>query len=502
MADRGYGYAYDSPNRQPSHNSYSSQYKYRRDDPRVMRGQQQRRSGARDQPQRSSSRSPAPRSYGIESLAPRSPTYDSEEGDGRSYNSRRYDPSPSRRHQTPSRRSPAPTHSSHHSSRVQSAEPSNRDSVEKQLIRRIQSLEEQLKLVRHQQRLFISFMQTANQKFIALESEMRNMKANTARNSGRSEPELNSFHDYNSVNSREDSFGVRKSSKPSSGKNSARNRWREASEFAQKYEQEQMHEKEEENERVIARERDERQRLEKKEKRRLEQEERRRLEQKERQRLEREERELAEKRRATNEASPSYDYEEEEDDEFENNYDALTKPKGNNMYESPPSQIPGGPGGVGDAEEPDPYAPPVETKPCPFCGRRFRPEVLKRHLKLKICQKKRKQYKVKRVEEKVRKDRKAERKFEAAKRQAKSKPKWKKDRDAFRDAMKQARIVRKALKEGKDLRDLPPPPSRPVEDDRTPCPHCGRRFNADVAARHIPKCKNIRAKPKRLVSKR
>ena len=27
------------------------------------------------------------------------------------------------------------------------------------------------------------------------------------------------------------------------------------------------------------------------------------------------------------------------------------------------------------------------------------------------------------------------------------------------------------------------------------CPHCGRRFNENAAERHIPKCKDIIAKP-------
>ena len=34
---------------------------------------------------------------------------------------------------------------------------------------------------------------------------------------------------------------------------------------------------------------------------------------------------------------------------------------------------------------------------------------------------------------------------------------------------------------------------------RTPCPNCGRKFNSKAAERHIPLCKNIKAKPKVLI---
>jgi hypothetical protein len=30
---------------------------------------------------------------------------------------------------------------------------------------------------------------------------------------------------------------------------------------------------------------------------------------------------------------------------------------------------------------------------------------------------------------------------------------------------------------------------------RVPCPHCGRRFAQLTAERHVPKCKDIQAKP-------
>ncbi|WIA44029.1 hypothetical protein OEZ86_010401 [Tetradesmus obliquus] len=39
------------------------------------------------------------------------------------------------------------------------------------------------------------------------------------------------------------------------------------------------------------------------------------------------------------------------------------------------------------------------------------------------------------------------------------------------------------------------PAAQPVEDNRIPCPHCGRRFAELAAERHIPKCSEIRAKP-------
>ena len=41
-----------------------------------------------------------------------------------------------------------------------------------------------------------------------------------------------------------------------------------------------------------------------------------------------------------------------------------------------------------------------------------------------------------------------------------------------------------------------PLPEEQEIDDRVPCPHCGRKFAALPAERHIAKCKDIRAKPK------
>ena len=77
-------------------------------------------------------------------------------------------------------------------------------------------------------------------------------------------------------------------------------------------------------------------------------------------------------------------------------------------------------------------------------------------------------------------------------------PKWKRDHAAFQAALKAGRQLKAAQEAGIPLSSLPPPPSIPDHDDRTACPHCGRRFNQQAAERHIPKCTSIAAKPKML----
>eukprot|EP01062_Namystynia_karyoxenos_P069572 TRINITY_DN6504_c0_g2_i1.p1 TRINITY_DN6504_c0_g2~~TRINITY_DN6504_c0_g2_i1.p1 ORF type:complete len:618 (+),score=145.35 TRINITY_DN6504_c0_g2_i1:96-1856(+) len=65
--------------------------------------------------------------------------------------------------------------------------------------------------------------------------------------------------------------------------------------------------------------------------------------------------------------------------------------------------------------------------------------------------------------------------------------KWKAQSEQFQAAMRAARTVQQ-VEAGQlpasALASLPQP-----ADDRTPCPHCGRKFAAEVAERHIPKCK-------------
>jgi rubrerythrin len=71
--------------------------------------------------------------------------------------------------------------------------------------------------------------------------------------------------------------------------------------------------------------------------------------------------------------------------------------------------------------------------------------------------------------------------------------KWKNDSERFREAMRAAREVTKALESG---RPLPPPVMSAPDSSLIPCPHCNRRFNEKAADRHIPLCQSIKAKPK------
>jgi Zn finger protein HypA/HybF involved in hydrogenase expression len=63
---------------------------------------------------------------------------------------------------------------------------------------------------------------------------------------------------------------------------------------------------------------------------------------------------------------------------------------------------------------------------------------------------------------------------------------WKQQREQLRAALRAAR--------GGD-KGSAAEPTVEIVDYRTQCPHCQRKFNADVADRHIPKCAEARARP-------
>lgn len=80
---------------------------------------------------------------------------------------------------------------------------------------------------------------------------------------------------------------------------------------------------------------------------------------------------------------------------------------------------------------------------------------------------------------------------------------WRKQSQAFRAAIRAARNVSMAEKKSKEtgipLHKLLPQQPAPRDDaayaDYVTCPTCGRRFNQNAGARHIPKCKDIVNKP-------
>ena len=136
--------------------------------------------------------------------------------------------------------------------------------------------------------------------------------------------------------------------------------------------------------------------------------------------------------------------------------------------------------------------------PCNLCGRTFRESVIDRHENAcRVANKKRKAYDVKghRLEgiegidevphyEPPPPPRSAmgNARGGAPASAAAKLPKWKVQHLQFQAF----------IKNGAKGEAAPPP------DDRVACPHCSRKFAEDVAARHIPKCSNIFAKPKSL----
>ena len=157
-------------------------------------------------------------------------------------------------------------------------------------------------------------------------------------------------------------------------------------------------------------------------------------------------------------------------------------------------------------------APVGEQRQCTNCGRSFNPKPYEKHIT--ICHKVNKKrdvfdMKAKRLvdpeqEKLARQAARDERRGGGASRNPRSateravgggggssKAKWKKESESFRQAMRANRQVAQAIATGAPL----PPPTPSENPDYIACPTCGRRFNQKAGERHIPLCKNIRAKP-------
>lgn len=75
-----------------------------------------------------------------------------------------------------------------------------------------------------------------------------------------------------------------------------------------------------------------------------------------------------------------------------------------------------------------------------------------------------------------------------------AKKNWRAQHEQFIAAIRYAKMATAVEAGGGSIADLPPPP-KSENPDYVQCPHCSRKFNQTAAERHIPKCKDIKAKP-------
>jgi hypothetical protein len=137
----------------------------------------------------------------------------------------------------------------------------------------------------------------------------------------------------------------------------------------------------------------------------------------------------------------------------------------------------------------------IERAQCGICHRQFNVDVLERHRRAceKAANSKRRTFDSRKHRIEGTELASVQRASPAVETKAKSD--WRARSEDFRRSMKAARQVDNILKNGGTAKDLPPP-TYSDNSHLTPCPYCGRRFNTEAAARHIPSCKNTVNKPK------
>lgn len=139
-----------------------------------------------------------------------------------------------------------------------------------------------------------------------------------------------------------------------------------------------------------------------------------------------------------------------------------------------------------------------QLQECPDCGRKFNPDAFDKHSRVckKVFASKRKVF-----------DSKEQRGAEGAQNAAPSRPappgrrinpaippkgakegkssKWKMQSEQFRANLRAAKLSEEG---GQAYEDATKQASAYNAQGLTPCPHCGRSFNEEAAARHIPIC--------------
>lgn len=143
----------------------------------------------------------------------------------------------------------------------------------------------------------------------------------------------------------------------------------------------------------------------------------------------------------------------------------------------------------------------AELHECPDCSRRFRPEALARHVGIckKVFMQKRRPFDSKKMRL-VDGDGISSSSSSSMARGARSSStpsvrSWKEQSSQFREAMRSAREYSSALANG----EAPPPVAPETKPSNwISCPSCLRTFNPQAGERHIPLCRNIKAKPQAL----
>ena len=129
--------------------------------------------------------------------------------------------------------------------------------------------------------------------------------------------------------------------------------------------------------------------------------------------------------------------------------------------------------------------------PCCHCGRKFNAQALERHVKIcaKVFSK-----------EKGKKTKKVAAVAAAAAATSDSTPKtsWRRRSNQLRQAMRAGRASKSDQNSPSNTGNYHVPEHDDANEDLVPCPHCNRTFAPHVAERHIPKCKHIKAKPRKL----
>lgn len=187
-----------------------------------------------------------------------------------------------------------------------------------------------------------------------------------------------------------------------------------------------------------------------------------------------------------------------------------------NRYDEQPASdpVPGGGMTANDPFGPDAFPPDqngeeyveVDRAPCPVCGRKFAVDRLGKHqAACKKSNKARKKFDInkQRLDAETRKAARQAKGSGTHKKKsempANKMPKWKRDHLQFQQILQAGKPQKKKATPSYGGGSMPasqPTYEQEDLDDRVPCPHCGRKFNAEVAERHIPRCKNIINKPK------